>query len=111
MKKKLKNKNKQLENKKNTKPSIPKIVYAKPEFDYLQIYPSFNHIFSIMYLKPIHQATSDIPNIMREIKTLFINHVQHFEHNKTFFQPALFLPFDHHGSFQINDPKQLLLHA
>lgn len=47
----------------------------KPDFNYLDVYPSFNHIFSVMYLKPTSQALNEIPNIMREVKTLFSTHI------------------------------------
>jgi len=40
-------------------------LYAKPTFNYLEIYPTFNHIFSVMYTKAEHQAIQDIPAIMR----------------------------------------------
>jgi hypothetical protein len=57
--------------------AVQKIAFIrpKPEFDYLTVYPSFNHIFSVMYLKPVNQALNDIPNIMREVKTLFSTHI------------------------------------
>lgn len=63
-----------------------------------------------MYLKPVSQALNDIPNIMRDIKTLFAAHIEHFS-TKTTFKPAIFLPFDHNGAFQLTDPKQLIAHA
>jgi hypothetical protein len=44
-------------------PSKP--LYVLPDFNYLEIYPTFNHIFSVMYTKAEHQAIQDIPNIMR----------------------------------------------
>lgn len=90
--------------------AIPKPIRPKPEFDYLSIYPTFNHIFSVTYMKSQMQANSEIPNIMRDIKTLFTTHVDHFSNRKTF-QPAIFLPFDSTGNFKMTDPKQLLLHA
>lgn len=85
-------------------------VRPRPEFDYLSVYPSFNHIFSVMYLKPVHQALNDIPNIMRDIKTLFTAHMEHFS-NRSNFKPAIFLPFDNNGAFQLTDAKQLIAHA
>jgi len=63
-----------------------------------------------MYLKPVSQALSDIPNIMREIKTLFTTHVEHFS-KKSNFKPAIFLPFDNNGTFQLTNPKQMIAHA
>lgn len=63
-----------------------------------------------MYLKPTSQAISDIPNIMRDIKTMFETHMEHFS-SKTNFKPAVFLPFDSNGTFQLTDPKQLIAHA
>ena len=61
-------------------------------------------------MKPQHQALSELPNIMRDIKTLFTTHMEHFS-NRTTFKPAIFLPFDHNGVFQLTDPKQLIAHA
>ena len=43
----------------------PKPLYARPTFNYLDVYPTFNHIFSVMYTKAEHQAIQDIPAIMR----------------------------------------------
>ncbi len=90
--------------------AIPKIIRPKPDFNYLSVYPTFNHIFSVMYLKPVHQALNDIPNLMRDIKTMLTTHIEHFS-NKSNFKPAIFLPFDHNGAFQLTDPKQLIAHA
>ena len=47
---------------------------------------------------------------MKDIRTMFTTHVEHFANRKTF-QPAIFLPFDSTGAFKLTDPKQLLLHA
>lgn len=47
---------------------------------------------------------------MRDLRTLFTTHVDHFS-NKQLFKPAIFLPFDHNGTFQLTDPKQLIAHA
>lgn len=63
-----------------------------------------------MYLKPLNQALNDIPNIMRDIKSLFTTHIEHFS-NKSNFKPAIFLPFDNNSTFQLTDPKQLIAHA
>lgn len=38
--------------------AVPKLIRPKPEFDYFSVYPTFNHIFSVMYLKPASQAVS-----------------------------------------------------
>ena len=89
----------------------PKPMYAIPTFNYLEIYPSFNHIFSVMYTKAEHQAIQDVPGIMRDLTTIFTTHQQHFKDKKTLFQPAIFLPFDSTNRFQLTDPKQLLLHT
>lgn len=61
-----------------------------------------------MYLKPVSQAISDIPNIIRELRILFSTHVDHFK-QKSNFQPALFLPFD--NNYRFSDPKQLIMNA
>lgn len=74
------------------------------------MYPTFNHIFSVTYLKNQMQANNEIPNIMRDIKTLFTTHNEHFAGRNTF-QPAIFFPFDSTGAFKMTDAKQLLLHA
>lgn len=55
--------------------AIPKIIRPKPDFNYFSVYPTFNHIFSVMYLKPVHQALNDIPNLMRDIKTMLTTHL------------------------------------
>ena len=89
----------------------PKPIYAVPEFNYLEVYPTFNHIFSVMYTKAEHQAIQDIPSIMRELTTIFTTHLSHFKDKKAFFQPAIFLPFDSSSKYQLTDPKQLLLHT
>jgi hypothetical protein len=47
---------------------------------------------------------------MRDIKTLFVTHMEHFS-NRSNFKPAIFLPFDHNGALLLNDPKQLIAHA
>lgn len=88
----------------------PLFLRPKPDFDYLSVYPTFNHIFSVMYLKPQSQALSEIPNLLRDMKTLFTAHLEHFA-NRSNFKPAIFLPFDHNGTFQLTDPKQLIAHA
>ena len=61
-----------------------------------------------MYMKPANQAIMDIPNIMKELRNLFSLHIEHFK-QKSNFQPAIFLPFDHTQKF--SDPKQLILNA
>ena len=90
-------------------PAPPKLIRPKPQFDYLSVYPTFNHIFSVMYTKPTSQAILDIPILMKEMKTLFANHLDHFKNRNTF-QPALFLPFDQNPT-RFTDPKQLILSA
>lgn len=62
-----------------------------------------------MYTKPTSQAILDIPLLMKEMKTLFSNHLDHFKNRNTF-QPALFLPFDQNPT-RFTDPKQLILSA
>ena len=89
----------------------PKPLYVRPDFNYLQVYPTFNHIFSVMYTKSEHQAVQDIPGIMRELTNIFSTHLSHFKEKKSFFQPALFLPFDSGNRLQLSDPRQLLLHT
>jgi hypothetical protein len=89
----------------------PKPLHALPAFNYLEIYPSFNHIFSVMYTKAEHQALQDIPMIMRDLTNMFTTHLQHFKEKNSYFKPAIFLPFDSTNNFQLSDPKQLLLHA
>lgn len=86
-----------------------KILYVLPNFNYLEVYPSFNHIFSVMYTKAEHQALLDIPNIQKELISMFAAHIQHFKDRTSYFQPAVFLPFDNNANF--SDPRQLLLHA
>jgi hypothetical protein len=91
-------------------PSKP--LYALPAFNYLEIYPTFNHIFSVMYTKAEHQALLDIPMIMRDLTNMFTTHLQHFkEKSGGYFQPAIFLPFDTSNNFNLTDPRQLLIHA
>ena len=89
----------------------PKPIYALPDFNYLDIYPTFNHIFSVMYTKAEHQAIQDVPGIMRELSTIFSTHQSHFKDKQSFFQPAVFLPFDSSSRMQSTDPRQLLLHT
>jgi hypothetical protein len=36
--------------------------------------------------------------------------MEHFS-SKNNFKPALFLPFDNNGTFQLTNPKQLIAHA
>ncbi len=85
-------------------------LHHLPDFPYLEIYPTFNHIFSVMYTKAEHQALQDVPLMMKELTALFSTHVQHFKERAGVFRPAVFLPFDG-GSFSGSDPRQLLLHA
>lgn len=89
----------------------PKPLFALPTFNYLEIYPTFNHIFSVMYTKSEHQAIMDVPLIMKDLINMFTTHLNHFKDKNSFFKPALFLPFDTANSLQMTDPKQLLLHA
>ncbi len=57
--------------KKVVKKAIPSIIkqqkvnYPKPEFNYLEIFPTFNHIFNVYHTKPHNQALLDIPLIMK----------------------------------------------
>jgi hypothetical protein len=89
----------------------PKPLHALPTFNYLEIYPTFNHIFSVMYTKAEHQAIQDIPSIMKELTNIFTTHINHFKSKNTYFQAAIFLPFDSASKTQMTDPKQLLLHT
>jgi hypothetical protein len=89
----------------------PKHLYALPTFNYLQIYPTFNHIFSVMYTKAEHQALMDIPAIMKDLSAMFSTHLSHFKDKNSYFQPAIFLPFDSSNNAHLADPRQLLLHA
>jgi hypothetical protein len=98
-------------NPKTAEPStICKIIRPRPEFDYFSVYPTFNHIFSVMYLKPPAQALSDIPHLLVDIRGLFTAHLEHFS-NRANFKPAVFLPFDHSGGLQLSDPRQLIAHV
>jgi hypothetical protein len=54
---------------------IPKLIRPKPQFDYFSLYPTFNHIFSVMYLKPTPQALADIPHLHLDIRSLFTAHL------------------------------------
>ncbi len=53
----------------------PKVIYPKPEFNYLEVYPTFNHIFNVFYTKPEGQAVLDIPLVMRELIEMFQSHI------------------------------------
>ena len=88
-----------------------KHLYALPSFNYLEIYPTFNHIFSVMYTKTEHQALMDIPAIIKDLSTMFSTHLNHFKDKNSYFQPAIFLPFDSSNNAHLADPGQLLLHA
>lgn len=89
----------------------PKPLYVLPTFNYLEVYPTFNHIFSVMYTKAEHQAIQDIPSIMRELTNIFTTHINHFKSKNNYFQAGIFLPFDSSSKFQMTDPKQLLSHT
>ena len=111
--KKIVMKMKKKENKKKSeiiRPPTPiqKPIRPKPEFDYLSVYPTFNHIFSVMYLKPQSQAVLGIPLIMNELKNLFTAHSCHLR-ERTTYQPAVFLPFN--NNYKFSDPKQLVMQA
>lgn len=54
-------------------------LYSLPAFNYLEVYPTFNHIFSVMYTKAEHQALQDIPMIMKDLTNMFATHMQHFK--------------------------------
>jgi len=98
--------------KKIVSPQInPKFNHPLPDFNYLDIYPTFNHIFSVSYCKPINQALQDIPLIMKDLTTMLSTHLQHFKDKANYFQPAIFLPFDSLNNFNTIDPKQLIMHA
>lgn len=80
-------------------------LYALPTFNYLEIYPTFNHIFSVMYTKAEHQALMDIPAIMKDLSMMFSTHLNHFKDKNSYFQPAIFLPFDSSNNAQLANPR------
>lgn len=48
---------------------------------------------------------------MRDLINMFTAHLQHFKEKASYFQPAVFLPFDSGSNMQMTDPRQLLHHA
>ena len=74
----------------------PKPLYALPDFNYLDIYPTFNHIFSVMYTKAEHQAIQDVPTIMRELSTLSSAHIKTISKtSRVFSSQQSFCPLTH----------------
>ena len=99
--------------KQKKKEEQPQVIIQRtlPDYieDYLCHYPSFSHLFSVYYMKPIAEAVLVINVIMKEMYALFSIHREVMESNS--YRKPLFTPFDNNNTVYINEPRQLLAHA